>query len=62
MLGRSVSDRYKRGHVREHNELSLKDLNKPVSQRPGDYAALKVSARNIEIQVPEVLAFGGKRG
>ena len=41
-------------------ELSLKDQNKPVSQGPWDYVALKVSARNIEIQVSEDLTLGGK--
>lgn len=41
-------------------ELSLKDQNKPVSQGPQDYVALKVSVRCIEIQVPEDLPLGGK--
>lgn len=47
-----------KGARQQPNELSLQDQNKPVSQRPPDYAALKVSAGNIEIQVPEVSARG----
>lgn len=33
-----------------------------MSQRPQDYVAVKVPARNIEIQVPEALALGEKPG